>query len=75
MGPLYSNNMFNAGQYSTSFMSLVYTSSLQFKGIHGESFEGVGFSPDTELKIDFNGLAHGKDNQLEAAIRWINSNQ
>ncbi|PVH24595.1 S41 family peptidase [Sphingobacterium corticibacter] len=72
MGPLTSNYIYNAGQFATSFMSLVYTSSLQIKALDNRVYEGIGLTPDVSAPVDLVTLATGRDAQLEAAIQLIN---
>ncbi|MCL7986488.1 S41 family peptidase [Sphingobacterium sp. lm-10] len=72
MGPLTGNFVYNGGQYSTSFMDLVYTSSLQLKGLDNQSYEGIGYPPDQVVPVNLAALAMGRDAQLEAAVQLIN---
>lgn len=70
-GPLIGNNFYNGGQFSTAFISSVYTSSLMLKYIDGNVYEGKGFPPDIEVKYDKPALDAGNDLQLERAISTI----
>lgn len=70
-GPLTGNLFFNGGQFSTDYINLVYTSSLMLKYRDGKIYEGIGFSPDVEVKYDKAALDLGQDKQLEAAIGLI----
>ncbi|MCW3462859.1 S41 family peptidase [Chitinophaga nivalis] len=70
-GPLTANKMYNGGQFSTSFLNLVYTSSLIFKYRDGNIYEGIGFPPDQEVKYDKAALDLEQDKQLEAALKLI----
>lgn len=69
-GPITENIVFLGGQFSTRFMK-VYTSSLMLKYIDGKMYEGIGFSPDIEVKHDQSAINRGVDNQLEKAIEVI----
>jgi len=70
-GPLIGNVYFNGGQFSTDYIQQTYTSSLMLKYRDGKIYEGIGFSPDVEVKYDAAALATGQDKQLEAAIGLI----
>lgn len=73
MGPLTSNQTYNGGQFTTSFLiDEVYTSSLLFKYKDGKIYEGIGFPPDVEAKYNGEALQNGEDTQLEAALSLIN---
>ena len=67
-GPLTDNRVYNGGQFSTPFINLVYTSSLMLKYKDGKIYEGIGFSPDIEVKYNAAALQVGRDPQLETAI-------
>jgi hypothetical protein len=59
---------FNAGQFSTSFFYLIYTSSVMFRYKDNKVYEGIGYPPDIEVRYDSAAIANGKDLQLEKAI-------
>lgn len=69
-GPLTENVVFSGGQFSTRFMK-VYTSSLMLRYIDGKIYEGIGFSPDVEVKHNQGAINRGEDPQLEKAIEVI----
>lgn len=71
MGPLNNAINQNGGIFETSFFKSVYTSSLAHKYIDGKVYEGIGFSPDIEVKHDEEALQKGKDAQLERAFQLI----
>ncbi|QJB34940.1 hypothetical protein HF324_27855 [Chitinophaga oryzae] len=70
-GPLTGNKFYNGGQFGTGWLNLVYTSSLVFKYIDGNVYEGVGFSPDRAVPYNPAALRAGRDLQLEAALSLI----
>ncbi|WP_159456004.1 S41 family peptidase [Chitinophaga eiseniae] len=70
-GPLTGNKFYNGGQFSTGWLNLVYTSSLVFKYIDGNVYEGVGFPPDRAVPYNPAALRAGRDLQLEAALSLI----
>lgn len=70
-GPLTSNDIYNGGQFTTGFFSLVYTSSVMLRYKDGKIYEGIGFPPDVEVKYDAAAIAAGRDPQLEKAISLI----
>ena len=73
MGPLVPNTDTNSGQFSTSFFTLVYTSSLMYKYVDNKIYEGIGFPPDIEVKYDQQAINEGRDPQFEAAVNLINN--
>ncbi|NML36650.1 hypothetical protein HHL17_05515 [Chitinophaga sp. G-6-1-13] len=70
-GPLTANKFYNGGQFSTSWLTSVYTSSLMFKYKDGNIYEGIGFSPDMTVPYNPAALKAGRDLQLEAALSLI----
>lgn len=70
-GPLTDNEVFDGGQFSSPFFTLVYTSSLMFKDYHGVIHEGVGLMPDIEVKYNKEALSENRDPQLERALQLI----
>ncbi|MFD2598848.1 S41 family peptidase [Sphingobacterium corticis] len=72
-GPLIANFVYNGGQYRTSFMNLVYTSSMQFVPLDKVSREGFGFTPNREVNVTFEELASRNDTQLAAAVEMVKS--
>lgn len=70
-GPLTGNKFYNGGQFGTGWLKLVYTSSLAFKYIDGNVYEGVGFPPDKTVPYNLEALNAGRDPQLEAALSLI----
>ncbi|WP_343561683.1 S41 family peptidase [Sphingobacterium sp.] len=77
-GPLSTNIYYNGGQFDVAGNLLpyglnVYTSSLMFKYKDGKVYEGVGFSPDVEVKFNGAAIAAQQDPQLQKAIDLIGS--
>jgi C-terminal processing protease CtpA/Prc len=63
----------NAGEFSTPFVTTVYTPFQQFTYQDGRVYEGIGFPPKPELEVKYNAaaLAQGIDPQLEKALQVI----
>lgn len=74
-GPLTNNEVFNAGQFSSPFFNLIYTSSLMFKDRNGVVHEGKGLLPDIEVKYNEQALNENRDPQLERALQLIKTGQ
>ena len=71
-GPLTQENVrYNGGEFSTSVLARVYTSSLMFRYKDGKIYEGIGVPPDVEANYNGEALKTGKDTQLETAISQI----
>ncbi|WP_212001619.1 S41 family peptidase [Chitinophaga sp. HK235] len=70
-GPLTGNVFYNGGQFTTGWLTQVYTSSLMFKYKDGNIYEGKGFPPDLAVPYDLASLNAGRDPQLEAAVSLI----
>ncbi|MDP3667545.1 MAG: S41 family peptidase, partial [Sediminibacterium sp.] len=70
-GPITSEEVFNAGQFTISNFMSVQTSSCKFKYLDGKMFEGKGFTPDITVPFNMNALSNGKDMQLEKAISLL----
>jgi hypothetical protein len=70
-GPITSEEVFNAGQFTIPNFMSVQTSSCKFKYTDGKIFESKGFSPDITIPFNMNELSNGKDSQLEKAISLL----
>ncbi|MCL2132474.1 MAG: S41 family peptidase [Lentimicrobiaceae bacterium] len=63
---------FNSGIFeSSTFFKEVRTSSHALKDKNGKQYEGIGLTPDIEVKHNQQALNAGKDPQLEKAIELI----
>lgn len=71
-GPLSNPDIFNSGSFNVSSFLSVKTSSLEFKGIDGTFYEGVGITPDIQSPFNLKALSLGRDLQLEIAISQLN---
>ena len=56
------------------FSYYVYTSTFDMVTTDYKSLEAVGVTPDIVVPYDAQALADGKDPQLEAALRYLRSN-
>ncbi|WP_158275314.1 S41 family peptidase [Pedobacter sp. HMWF019] len=74
-GPLSDPDIFNAGSFNIGTFLSVKTSSVEFKGIDGTFYEGIGITPDISSPFNLQALSAGKDLQLETAINQINKNE
>jgi len=72
-GPLAPSVYFNGGQFTAGNYVSVYTSSTMFKYLDGSIYEGKGVPPDIFVKETASAYHFGVDQQLEAAITYINS--
>lgn len=79
-GPLLPSTYLNGGQFtigSSAFGNygymFVYTSSVAFKSLKGEFYEGRGISPDIWVAETGTAYNQGIDLQLQKAIDYINS--
>jgi len=71
--------LYNAGQFNTSFFSMVYTPFIIFEAPDGKCYEGKGYSPKDaprgyEVKYNAAAIQAGNDPQLEKAIEVIITN-
>ena len=71
-GPLSDSNIFNSGSFNVGSILSVTTSAVEFKGLDGAFYEGVGVSPDIQSLFNLNELSSGRDVQLELAIKQLN---
>lgn len=69
-GPLISEEVYNAGQFTISNFLSVQTSSCKFKYLDGKSYEGKGFPPDINVPFNLSEMQNGRDIQLEKAIEY-----
>lgn len=74
-GPLSDPDIFNAGSFNVGTFLNVETSSVEFKGMDGTFYEGIGITPDISAPFDLQAISAGKDTQLETAINQINKNE
>lgn len=74
-GPLTDPAIFNSGSFNIGSFLSVETSSVEFKGLNGLSYEGIGITPDIDSPFNYKNLSIGKDSQLELAINNIPINQ
>ncbi|MDR6785982.1 S41 family peptidase [Pedobacter africanus] len=70
-GPLSDSDIFNAGSFNVGDFLTVKTSAVQFKGMDGKFYEGIGITPDLHSPFNSKNLSLGKDDQLELAISQI----
>lgn len=70
-GPLSNADVFNSGSFSVGKFLTVKTSSVEFKGVDGAFYEGVGITPDVSSVFNYNDLLAGNDKQLELAISHL----
>jgi len=72
-GVLTTSDTFNAGQFTVAggIINMVYTPSVQVRSLSGESFEGVGVTPDIEVPFDYDKMTSGTDDRLQKAINVI----
>lgn len=71
-GPLNPNiDIYNGGQFTTDFLSMVRTSTIMLRYKDGKIYEGLGFPPDIEVNYNEAALDAGTDPQLEKAISLI----
>lgn len=72
-GPLAPAVYYNAGQFTAGSYVNVYTSSTMFKYLDGNIYEGKGVPPDIFVKETSAAYHSGDDQQLDAAINYINN--
>jgi C-terminal processing protease CtpA/Prc len=53
----------------------VVQAGYQTRGLHFENYEGVGIKPDEVVPFDRDDFLSGTDAQLQAAIRYVESQQ
>jgi hypothetical protein len=53
----------------------VIQAGFQTRGLHFESYEGIGIKPDKVIEFDLAKFNAGKDVQLQEAIRYVESQQ
>lgn len=71
-GPLSDPDIFNSGSFNVGTFLSVKTSAVEFKGLDGKFYEGVGVIPDIQSPFNLKELSSGKDSQLELAIKQLN---
>lgn len=72
-GLLTDPNMFNTGNFELPGFMSVQMTSVSFKYLDGRSYENQGIEPNLVIPTDVKSLKAGKDPQIEAAIKFINS--
>lgn len=70
-GALLPKEVYNSGQFSISGFMNVRQSSISFKFIDDQTYEGIGFPPDYQIASTTADLVAGRDKQLEKAISLI----
>lgn len=70
-GPRTLNLITNSGPFQTSFFKEVTMAAMVTRDKKGKVYEGIGFSPDVEVKFNAAAIAAGNDPQLEKAINLI----
>lgn len=84
-GVLTPNTFHNGGQFSTidfilgsehsALIKWVYTASVMLRTVYdGQIWEGKGLAPDQQVPLDIDMLQAGHDSQIEAAIRYMSTN-
>lgn len=79
-GPLTPSVYFNGGQFTVGSgmpngYMFVYTSSVMFKYLDGNIYEGRGIPPDVWVPETKSAYQSGHDIQLERALSFINNNR
>ncbi len=64
--------LYYTGSFSNSIIK-VRTSTMASRDLEGNSYEGIGITPDIEVRFDAEQYANGVDVQLERAIQYINT--
>ncbi|WP_074488812.1 S41 family peptidase [Mucilaginibacter polytrichastri] len=72
-GPLSDPNIFNSGSFDVGAFMKVETSAVEFKTLDNQVIESKGIKPDVLVPFNIPAISQGKDLQLEAAIRFLNS--
>jgi carboxyl-terminal processing protease len=70
-GPLSENSLYDDGQFTIPGFSFTYTSSVAFKYIDGNIYEGKGFPPDINVPFNHTAVISGDDPQLDTAINLV----
>jgi len=70
-GPLTLNMLYNAGQYSSPQIDLVFTSSIQTLDLNKVSHEGKGIVPDYPVPFEYDNFRNLIDARLEKAIEVV----
>jgi carboxyl-terminal processing protease len=70
-GPLASNSLYDDGQFTIPGFMFTYTSSVAFKYINGNIYEGIGFPPDIDVPFNHTAVLSGDDPQLDTAINHV----
>jgi carboxyl-terminal processing protease len=70
-GPLAANSLYDDGQFTIPGFMFTYTSSVAFKYIDGNIYEGKGFQPDINVPFSHAAVLLNDDPQLDTAVSRI----
>lgn len=73
-GPLVGDySFYYSGQVDNARGMRIYTSSAMMKDAQGVIHEGVGVTPDIEIRFDQEAMSAGTDRQLDRAIEYVHT--
>lgn len=70
-GPLATNSLYDDGQFTIPGFMFTYTSSVAFKYIDGNIYEGKGFPPDIDVPYNPAAVLLKDDPQLDTAVSLV----